>query len=324
MTINELKNKLNSLPKGSDAYDSAYDEAMGRIESQKPGFVKWAKKLISWIMTAKWLLTIVEIQEGLAIEIRKPKLEDDNMPDIDDVVSKCAGLVTVDERSQIVRLVHYTTQQYFQRTREKWFPSARTDIARACVTYLAYDAFNVGCCLTEDELWRRLVSNKLYHYAAHNLGYHLRLAARGENSIESEPLVMKLFENDSKVSAFGEAIMRTIGFNSDPNRMVGLHMAAYLGLRNTVTVLLVSGHDPNAQTTFKYTPLSFAAGNRHEVIVKLLLEKGANVNCQDKYWRLSWRLLSHEVTTESRRAISKLLLDKGANLERDYGYLLDD
>lgn len=67
------------------------------------------------------------------------------------MVSVCAGLVTVDEQSNIIRLVHYTTQDYFERTWTSWFPNAQTDITEICVTYLLFDAFKTGSCLTDEE-----------------------------------------------------------------------------------------------------------------------------------------------------------------------------
>jgi hypothetical protein len=46
----------------------------------------------------------------------------------EDMVSVCAGLVTVDEESNIIRLAHYTTQEYFNQTREKWFLNIDTNL----------------------------------------------------------------------------------------------------------------------------------------------------------------------------------------------------
>ena len=41
------------------------------------------------------------------------ELRDDNLQDIEVMLSVCARLVTIDDESQIIRLVHYTTQEYF-------------------------------------------------------------------------------------------------------------------------------------------------------------------------------------------------------------------
>jgi hypothetical protein len=61
------------------------------------------------------------------VEAGESELDEDNLPQIEDMVSVCAGLVTVDEESGIIRLVHYTTQEYFQRTQKIWFPDAENN-----------------------------------------------------------------------------------------------------------------------------------------------------------------------------------------------------
>jgi hypothetical protein len=48
------------------------------------------------------------------------------------MVSVCAGLVTVDEESDIIHLAHYATQEYFERTQNFRFPDAQRDIAITC------------------------------------------------------------------------------------------------------------------------------------------------------------------------------------------------
>src|SRR5207247_4631931 len=101
-------------------------------------------------------------------------LDEDDLPQIEDMVSVCAGLVTVDEESGIIRLVHHTTQEYFDRTREKWFPDAEENITKICVSYLSFTTFDSGFCQTDDDFEDRLRSNQLYNYAAHNWGHHAR------------------------------------------------------------------------------------------------------------------------------------------------------
>ena len=98
----------------------------------------------------------------------QPELDEDNIPEIEDMVSVCAGLVTVDKESGIIRLIHYTTQEYFERTQASWFPNAQTDIAKTCVTYLSFDTFETGFCRTDEKFEARLQWNPLYDYAARN------------------------------------------------------------------------------------------------------------------------------------------------------------
>jgi hypothetical protein len=50
----------------------------------------------------------------------------------------------VNGENSVIRLVHYTTQEYFERTREKWFPNVEAEITRICVTYLSFSALRAG------------------------------------------------------------------------------------------------------------------------------------------------------------------------------------
>jgi hypothetical protein len=111
-------------------------------------------------------LTTLELQYALAVEMGTSELDEDNCPQVEDMVSVCAGLVTVDEESGIIRLVHYTTQEYFERTQKHWFPDAEASITKTCITYLSFSVFESGRCLTKDELKKRLQLHKLYGHAA--------------------------------------------------------------------------------------------------------------------------------------------------------------
>jgi len=175
-TVNAVQVALEKLPKGSDAYDEVYKEAMQRIKEQKDdeGF---ARRVLSWITSAKRQLSTTELQHALAVDVGKAKLDENKFLPVEDMVSLCAGLVTVDEESGIVRLVHYTAQEYLERTKEYWFPNAETDITNVCITYLSFSVFENGICETDDEFERRLQSNPLYDYATHNWGHHACIAS---------------------------------------------------------------------------------------------------------------------------------------------------
>jgi hypothetical protein len=100
------------------------------------------------------------------VEIGESQLDEDNLPQVEDMISVCAGLAIVDEESNIIRLAHYTTQEYFERTQSRWFPNANGDIVRICLTYLSFDTFNSGFCSTDVEFEERLRFNALYNYSA--------------------------------------------------------------------------------------------------------------------------------------------------------------
>lgn len=82
---------------------------MERIEGQVTDQKDLAKQVLSWITYARRPLTTIELQHALAVEAGEAHLDEENLPQIEDMVSVCAGLVTVDDESGIIRLVHYTT-----------------------------------------------------------------------------------------------------------------------------------------------------------------------------------------------------------------------
>jgi len=168
---------LKNLATGCGAYDSAYEDAIERINGQVKDQEELAKQVLSWITCAKRPLAITELQHALGVEVSESELDKDNLPEIEDMVSVCARLVTIDEESKIIRLVHYTTQEYFERTQRQWFPNTQANITTICVTYLSFSEFGSGICESDVQFEQRLQSNRLYDYAAHNWGYHAQEAS---------------------------------------------------------------------------------------------------------------------------------------------------
>ena len=123
------------------ALDVAYDEALCRINSQKAGFQELAIMVLSWIVCAARQLSDLELQYALGVEEGSSEFDEENLPEVNEMISVCAGLVTVDEGSKYIRLVHYTTQDYLERTLVKWAPNAEPVLARTCVTYISYDNY---------------------------------------------------------------------------------------------------------------------------------------------------------------------------------------
>jgi hypothetical protein len=259
---------------------------MERIEGQLLDEEELAKQVLSWITCAKRPLTTSELQHAMAVEIDGLELDEGNIPQIDDIVSVCAGLVTVDEESNIIRLVHYTTQQYFQRTKSNWFPDAEAEITTICVTYLSFSVFQSGICQTDDDFEERLRLHQLYDYASHNWGHH---ACKASTSC---PRVIQFLQKQAQIEASIQALMvvkrwwpkRTGYSHRVPKQMIGLHLAAYFGVDTAVQVL--SNNSPDLKNSYGRTPLSLAAESGHEGVVQLLLESGkVDADSKDTYSR---------------------------------------
>jgi len=178
-----VRRALRNLP---EELSRTYDEAMKRIQGQECRRFKRAEQVLSWISHAVRQLTVKEVQYALAVEPDDTDMDEEALPDEDLLVSACAGLVTIEQESNIIRLVHYTVQQYFERTRMHLFPTAEMEITRTCLTYLSFDTFAAGHCPSDDEMKIRLRENPLLHYAAHYWGRHAR---RG---IERNQIIKKI------------------------------------------------------------------------------------------------------------------------------------
>jgi Ankyrin repeats (3 copies) len=282
---------------------------MERINGQVKDQEELAKQVLSWITCAKRPLATTELQYALGVEVGESRLDKDNLPEIEDMVSACAGLVTIDNESEIIRLVHYTTQEYFDRTRGKWFPDAQTNITIMCITYLSFDEFESGICQSDKEFEQRLQLNKLYNYAAHNWGHHAREAST------SCQCVLEFLQKHAQVEASSQALMaverwpgHTEYSQHIPKEITGLHLAAYFGVHNAVIALLGS-NSPNSKDSYGRTPLLYAVGNGHEAVVKLLLDRGAELETKDDIGQtpLSW------ATRNRHEAVATLLQDKSAS-----------
>lgn len=62
-------------------------------------------------------------------------------PTFDDMISVSVGLVTVDEDSTVIQLVHYTTPEFLENLPD-WASTAHLAITRTCLTYLAFKVFD--------------------------------------------------------------------------------------------------------------------------------------------------------------------------------------
>ncbi|UKZ53658.1 hypothetical protein TrVGV298_007455 [Trichoderma virens] len=308
ITTRDIKDALKGFQKsisGPEEKDQAkiladaYNQTMLRINGQQPGFKDLAHKVLSCIICAERQLTITELQHALAVEVNDTELDEDNLPAIQVMVSVCDGLVIVDDDSNIIRLVHYTTQQYFDQTRESWFPNAEIIMTEICITYLLFNAFESGPCHTNEEFLMRMNLNPLYNYAAQNWGHHARKAFRLSNKVK------ELLECEAKVYASIEALI-TFGYNDkEYHKMTSLHLSAFFGIKEAAKVLLEKTADVDTNDHTGATPLSWSARNGHEAVTKLLLATSSiKVNSRDRYGRtpLLW------AAQNGHKAIVKQLL----------------
>ena len=293
-------------------YNTAYEDAMQRIESQLPGQVRRAKQVLAWITCAKRQLHKLELQHALGVELDESTLDPENCPHIKHLVSVCAGLVTVDEQSGIIRLVHCTTHDYFDSTKARWFPDAEREITAICTKYLSFDSFATGHCETDKEVEKRLAEHHLYNYAAHNWGLHARTA-------NADDLVMSFLSKSEQVDAACQVLLaRWIllkgvsyeyeGYCRRFQRGPALRLAAHFGLGRAVQIL-ADGDSVNVKNSTGKSSLHLASAAGYFEVAKLLVEKDEDVEAVDHD---GWTPL-HMASSNGRLEVAKLLIQSGAD-----------
>ncbi|KAI1737533.1 ankyrin repeat-containing domain protein [Xylaria scruposa] len=273
-SMTEMRNTLKRLKRrdqndcqeiqNDDVLDKAYDQAWERILSQKKGHQSLGKRVLCWITCAKRPLTTLELQHALAINIGDTELDKNNLREVDLMTSVCAGLVTVDEMSGIIRLVHYTTQEYFEGRRERLFSIEEPEIAISTIKYLSFDVFEDGACQSNWDFKQRLKLHPFYKYAACYWGHHAR-----DVGIEDGQLALNFLNCNPKITASSEVIMYYWTYRR--NQASAVHLAAGFGLWKAIMELVRKGHDPNATDDFGRTPLVWAIENGHHKTVQVLL-----------------------------------------------------
>ena len=302
-----VKKALHELP--ITLYGN-YDDAMERIKQQPTETL--ALRVLLWIVYAARPLRLEELQHAIAIDELEPddrSISGESLTPPSILINACAGMIKIDEASNIIGLVHKTTQEYFDQNGPNLFPHAHSDIGTRCLKYLSLEVFSEGACSTKELYERRLSENILLRYAAQNLGYHMHDMV--EHTLNS--LKLDFFLDKDKLSCatqvlFIDAQQKFMG-RLLPSKFGGAHYAAYAGLKNILRLLLVNPKlNPDTKDSYVRTPLSWAAKKGYEAVVKLLLETGKVViNSKDRCNQTPLSLAAEN----GHEAVVKLLLETG-------------
>jgi hypothetical protein len=227
----DLLSALNRLPNGLNA---TYKSAIDRILAQRKSHADTAMRALKWITYAREPLQAAALQHALAVTPDSTDVNEHDLMDIGRLVSFCVGLVIFDQEGGVVRLVHYTTQNYL----ETYLPPAdgNAEIATTCLRYLAFDAFFTSFA-QKTCLARQVEKYRLSSYASRHWFEHVR----GDSEHQFHDAIFKTFERQSTRDSIRQ-IANYGAFASHPfegpSNISFLHLASMHGLSKLCQGLL--------------------------------------------------------------------------------------
>jgi len=134
VTIGQRRKKLKEVARGKGQSD-AYVATLDRVKAQKGYKSVLGLEVLMWVLYSQRPLQAEELCHALGVEIGSSDLDPDSVPTSRTLLSSCLGLVTVEESSSTLRLVHPTLRRYFLSHPTIFqYPDSR--IAEVCLTYL--------------------------------------------------------------------------------------------------------------------------------------------------------------------------------------------
>jgi hypothetical protein len=213
----DVKRALQGL---KEKLEDSYDEIMRRIRAQDPEDAELALRILTWISYSKRPLTINELQHALSVDDDSVKLEEDAFTHQELLVAVCMGIITVDDKTSIIRFVHYTAQDYIQSCREKLLQDTEPEvmIADVCMKYICFSVFSVWpieISAEADEGIKAVLWLSKYCFASYALEYWLD-HTRGRGEVKLRDQVLSLLAQFQDIPLF---ILRGIVCSPLPERI---------------------------------------------------------------------------------------------------------
>lgn len=301
---------LRNLPKD---LTRLYEDTIQRVQEQDNSSVRLAWRVLSWLSYAFRPLKVCEIQHALAVDLDDTRFDDEALTDPEDLVSVCAGLVTIDDESQIIRLIHYTTQEYFEQVRDGLFPKARLDIAGVCLTYLTLDDLGEQCDTIDADRWNEIFEpsedlHKRYPFLSYAMNYWAP-HVHGDGEISFAGLIQKFIDKQAMVGGSYSLIMCLLWGRIDRHNCFStVTIAAFFGLTRNLEAKLKQGMKVNDINGDDHTALYYAAVGGHVDTVRFLLQAGADARAGNSAIGLA--------TRRGNLRLAKLLIDSGGDINR--------
>jgi ankyrin repeat protein len=217
--------------------------------------------------------------------------DDSGLVPTDLILNSAAGLAEFDPLSGTVPLIHFSVKQILEADHPEVLSQRHATVSKICLTYMSSPEFHSDHALAYDQIADWLLQRPFLGYCAENWGLHARAAP--ESAVLSS--ILKTLKTDG-ISSTAFIILYAVKWemiDSCPNDASICHLAAFLGLSETLRAMLDAGTQADVYDECLRTPLYLAASCGHVESTKLLLNSKAKVTDRykperrDHYWQMS-------------------------------------
>ena len=275
-TAGDMEEALSKMPQD---LSGAIQETLDRIDKQPNGRRRLAMATLMWISHALRPLKVDELMEALSIRSGQTSVNRKYFPSPKLMLDCCLGLVTIDEESSTIRLVHFAVEEYFRSRKDEIFHGRTTEIAEACLTYLSFRAFGSSLCDDESQICSFISQYSFLEYAASYWGVHVRTSQseKIENIAFEFMCSTTLPAFAQQIKKYSEGYVRKYWEKKEVTTRTALHTASRFGLEGIVRRLLeLKAHPVDVASHIGTTPLMEAASEGHISIMQALLSANAD------------------------------------------------
>lgn len=270
LKFSEVRYALDHLPAG---LNDSYDSAMMRTTEH-------GKHLLRLVSYAQRPLSMHEVEHALALTPDSDEILDDEIIPARTLISRCAGLVTLDENDEVV-FSHYTIVGYFAERSNEIFGNGHKYMAETCLSYLSLREFQRGPVQEPEEAGKfeaRVQAYPYFEYASIFWGVH----AQSSKDYDVLDIAYDFIGDHPCCGASVQALQ----FSADEisvswrSRSGGspLHLAMHYKYHMLAARLLRDGANADIRDAFGITPLMWAAQAGYVGMTETILATNVPLN----------------------------------------------